>query len=225
MRILIELEGVIFDVATAYHAAHREAATALGWSSLDQPTHWRILRKEGPTGNFLPGAKPLKLTQYQTRFAQVVERDEVIDRITPQGDIAVALEELFRFGSCTGVTLGSNIAAREQAMARIGLSRLLTGAHALDPDPRRRPTQLKSLAGGDAGAMVVGSTDVLLRSASAAELFLVGVSSGPCIAARLHQAGATIVYPTLGNLFESLRSGATDLIRAGLRPLALPTAG
>jgi phosphoglycolate phosphatase-like HAD superfamily hydrolase len=110
-------------------------------------------------------------------------------------------------------------------LGRCGLARFFTGVNALDLDPRRRPAQLKSLAGSDAVTIVVGSTDVMLRSASAAELFLVGISSGPCIAARLHQAGATVVYLTLGILLDSLCFGATDLIRAGLRPLPLPTAG
>jgi len=49
----------------------------------------------------------------------------------------------------------------------------------------------------------------------------VGVSVGPCSLARLHQAGASVVYKALHELSASIRDGAADLVQAGLLPRSL----
>ena len=73
----------------------------------------------------------------------------------------------------------------------------------------------------DPRAVVVASTDTLLRSADAADLLTVGIASGICFATRLHRAGAKVAYAELGELADSLRNGAKDLIQAGVPPLPL----
>jgi phosphoglycolate phosphatase-like HAD superfamily hydrolase len=91
----------------------------------------------------------------------------------------------------------------------------------LDPDPRRRPAELKILAKASPRTIVVSASDALVRSAGSAELITVGISSGNCTGPRLHQAGASVVYKELAELVESLQTGARDLVQAGLLPRSL----
>ena len=92
----------------------------------------------------------------------------------------------------------------------------ITQMERLDADPRRRPVELRVLAGNDRKAAVIASSDTLIRSADAAELFTIGLSTGLCTPVRLHRAGARIVYKSLEELVDSLQSGAEDLIKLGL---------
>ena len=66
-----------------------------------------------------------------------------------------------------------------------------------------------------------GKLILLIRSADSAELFTVGVACGNCTAARLHRAGARVVYKETDELVFSLRSGARDLIDADMLPLPM----
>lgn len=218
MRFIIELDGILTDLAPGWHRAHTEAAAAVGWSKLDRTTFWRIMRTKGFEGDFLPGAKPIKCKDYLARFDAVRETDEIVAAFAPRLDAVDALRSLSREGQCIGVTLGANLTTRRRSLVRAELDLLLTEVQPLHADPRRRPVELKALAGGDARTVVVGAGDALIRSADAAELFCIGVASGPCTSARLYQAGARTVYPTLAEFIEAARSGAPDLVKAGLPP-------
>jgi phosphoglycolate phosphatase-like HAD superfamily hydrolase len=108
--------------------------------------------------------------------------------------------------------------ARQKFLVRHGLARFFKQFEKLDPDPRRRPAELKLLAKARPRTVVVGTSDVLVRSAGSAELVTVGISTGSCTGLRRHQAGASIVYKELAELGQSLQTGARDLVQAGLLP-------
>ncbi len=221
MRFLIEFEGPIVDLAPAWFAAHEAAATAVGWSRLDQATFWRLIRTQGRTAEVLPGAKPHKLADYLARFEQQLEASESIRELHPHDEAPAALAELARRGPCHMVTLGANLPARLAVLEEQGLRNLFAQAVALSSDPRRRPDELRVLAASDPRAIVVAGTEALVRAAQSAELFTVGLTCGCCAERRLHQAGASVVLKDLAELVRSLQSGAADLIRAGLLPAPL----
>ncbi len=220
MRFLVEIEGPLFDVASAYFAAHQAAATIMGWSRLDRGTFWRLYRTKGRDADFLPGAKPVKIAEHQRRFEERIESNELTGTMQPQPAIADVLGKLLRHGPCHAVTLGANLVARREAMERGGLLGRFGRVEHLNADPRCRPAELRALAEGDSRAIVIAGTDALVRAAQSAELFAVGVSNGPCAAARLHQAGASVVYKALAELVDSLQRGAPDLVKAGLLPMS-----
>lgn len=221
MRFLIELEGPVFDPAAAWYAGHELAATAVGWSRLDRATFWRLTRTKGLTGEILPGAREAKLAEYAALFVQHVESDAAISTTVFQEDAAATLSQIVRFGPCALITLGANVEARTRLLESARLRRFFERLEPIDADPRRRPAQLRSLAAGDRRTVVAAGTDSILRAANEAGLFTVGVSRGSCSVTRLHQAGAAVVYKSLGELLDSLKSGAADLVRAGLLPAPL----
>jgi len=221
MRIIIEFDGVVFDVAAAWYAAHAAAAQAVGWSRLDQPTFWRLVRTKGREADILPAAKPVKLTDYWTKFDALLETDATIASFVPHDGIARTLLTLAGHGGLMLVTLGGNLPARRGLLERAGLARFFPQFQRLDADPRRRPAELRTLAGGDPRTLVAAGSDDIIRSTGGADLLAVGVSCGPCNAARLHQAGAGLVHKNLSELADSLDSGGHDLVRAGLLPRSL----
>jgi phosphoglycolate phosphatase-like HAD superfamily hydrolase len=218
MRFIIEFEGPIVDVADVYYRLHRDIATELGWSRLDQSTFWRITRREGRGANVLPGAKPAKVKKYHMRFAERLDSDAAVEGYQPQPAIDGALAALSRYGACTTVTIGANAGARQRVLDRANLSSHFLRAQSLAVDPRRRPGELRALAEGDERTVVAGASEAVIRAAAAADLFAVGITSGPCTATRLHRAGAAIVYNDLQELAASLSAGAEDMLRVGLLP-------
>ncbi len=221
VRIIIEFDGPVFDPAPVYYAAHQAAATDVGWSRLDQATFRRLMRTKGRQADFLPGAKPAKIAAYDRRFAEHIESDAFIAAYGPQPEVRETLAQLARIASCSLMTAGSNLKGRGVALEKHGLAGLAERFEGVESDPRRRPAQLRRLGEGDPRTLVAAATDSLIRSAVEAELFAVGIASGGCSVARLHQAGASLVYKALHELAESFRNGAADLIGAGLLPPSL----
>ena len=225
LRFIIEFDGAIADVGAGLFAAHQAAAREVGWSALDRATFWRLFRTQGRGAQFLPAAKPHKLAEYQTRFELRAEAEESVAAFCLAEDASVALKQLAALGSCHLVTLGANIDARMKLIDRGALRRFFQRIERLDADPRKRPAELKLLAAKDPRTIVACGTDALVRSAGSAELFSVGMSSGPCIAAKLHQAGASVVLGDLQALVSSLQTGGAELVRAGLLPRSLDAPG
>lgn len=221
MRFIIEFDGPVFDPASVYYAAHQAAAVEVGWSRLDQATFWRLLRTKGRQADLLPGAKPVKIADYEKRFDACLEADALLASYPPQGDMRDSLLQLARFGACSLITLGSNLAARRIVLEKQGLAAHFARFDRLDADPRRRPAELRKLCEADPRSLIVAASDSLIRSAGEAGVISVGVSAGPCSIARLHQAGASVVYKALQELAASLRDGAADLVQAGLLPRSL----
>jgi len=219
LRFIVEFDGVLADVVPAWYAAHRAAAEAVGWSRLDEATFRRLIRTKGREADILPGAKQAKLDAYDTEFLKLIEQDASIAALTPQDGLFERFRQFQRFGPIVLVTTGGNIEARRRWVAGQPWSGSVARFERLDPDARKRPVELGVLSEGDERTAVVASSDVLVRSADAAGLFVVGVSTGTCTVKRLQQAGARVVYKALDELTTSLRDGAADLIRAGMLPL------
>ena len=221
MRFIIEFDGPVFDPSSVYYAAHQAAAAAVGWSHLDQATFWRLLRTKGRQADLLPGAKPVKIAEYEKRFDAHLESDSLVASYQPQPDIRDTLAQLTRGGSCCLITLGSNVAGRRTVLEIHGLAGLFARFDGMEADPRRRPAELRRLCEADARSLVVAASDSLIRSAGEAGVVSVGIAAGPCSMARLHQAGASVVYKALHELSASIRDGAADLVQAGLLPRSL----
>lgn len=221
MRFLIEFEGPLADVAGAWFAAHQAAAGDVGWSRLDRATFWRLIRTQGRAADVLPGAKPVKLAEYLTHFERRIESDEIVRTVELLEDAAATLAQLAAFGPCHLVTLGENLDSRIAVLEKGGIRRFFQRLEKLSPDPRKRPAELKAMSERDPRTIVAAGTDALVRAAGGAGLFSVGLSGGPCVAAKLHQAGAGVVLRDLSALHRSLQSGAAELVRAGLLPRSL----
>jgi len=218
MMILIEFDGVLVDVRAVYYAVHCRSARDSGWSCLDEPTFWRLIRTKGRHSGLLPGARAGLVESYHARFESEIEATENIAQFDSRPGCADVLRRLSRHGSCAGVTFGRNVDARRAVLESGKIGDVVDRLDGLHEDPRRRPGELTILATGQPRTMVVAAGDALIRAAGQAGLFCVGVSSGYCSARRLHQAGADVVYTKLEELVDSLERGAPDLVRAGLLP-------
>jgi len=221
VKIIIELDGPVLDIGPAYYQVFQQVAAAVGWSRIDQATYWRLTRTKGRDANVLPGAKPGKLKEYQARFAETVESDESIERLLPQPNVGAVLKALTGFSTCVAIALGSNVAARRKVLDRTGLRQHFASIESSSADPRRRSAELRVLAGGDPRTILAAGTDTMIRPAAEAGVLAVGIASGCCTPARLHQAGADVVYRDLSELAEAMAGGGKDLVRAGLLPPAL----
>lgn len=215
----------MFDPAAVYYAAHQAAAADIGWSRLDQVTFWRLLRTKGRQADLLPGAKPVKIAEYQKRFDDHLESDALIASYQPQPDIRDTLQLLARGGVCCLISLGSNLAGRRTALEKYGLAGLFVRFDGMEADPRRRPAELRRLCESDPRTLVVAASDALIRSAGEAGTISVGIAAGSSSVARLHQAGASVVYKALHELAASIHGGAADLVQAGLLPRSLDAPG
>lgn len=221
MRFIIEFDGPVFDPAPVYYAAHQAAVAEVGWSRLDQATFWRLLRTKGRQADLLPGAKPVKIADYEKRFNAHLESDALVASYQPQPDTRDALLQLAHAGTCCLITMGSNVAGRRTVLEKHGLAGILEQFDGLEADPRLRPAELRRLGEADPRTLVVAASDALIRSAGEAGVLGVGIAVGPCSVARLHQAGAGVVYKALHELSASIRDGAADLVQAGLLPRSL----
>lgn len=221
MRFLLEFDGPVFDPAGVWYAGHQASAAAVGWSRLDQATFWRLTRTKGITSELLPGARENQLAEYLAQFTQQIEADATLGAGTFQEDASTNLPTLARFGPCVLITLGRNVEARTRLLDGARLRRYFERVDCIETDPRRRSAQFTALSAGDRRTIVVAGTDSIIRAANDAGLFTVGIARGTCSVNRLHQAGAGVVYKSLNELADSLKSGAGDLIRAGLLPAPL----
>lgn len=220
MRFIVEFDGVLADVMPALYAAHREAAASVGWSRVDEATFRRLIRTKGREADVLPGAKAVKVEAYERAFRDRVEEDASIASLKASSGVGESLRQFGRLGTIVAVTLGTNLEARRAWLGRQGWAGSIESFERLDADPRRRPAELRILSENDSRTVVVAPSDALVRSADAADLFTVAVSSGTCSVKRLQQAGPRVVYRELAELAESLKSGGADLVRAGLLPIA-----
>jgi phosphoglycolate phosphatase-like HAD superfamily hydrolase len=223
MNFIIDCDGPIIDVRPVHYRAFREVVAELGWSCLDEATYWRLVRAKGREANLLPGAKPGKHAQLHEQFARVVESPEIVGAGEPHRGRKMneTIQALARHGRCAAITIGVNVETRRELLDRHRIGPLLERIERLNEDPRRRPAELTALSQGDRHTIVAAASDAIIRAAREANLFALGISTGPCSAARLHQAGADVVYDALDALPASLAKGAPDLIAAGLPPKSL----
>jgi len=220
LTLLIELDGLVLDVAAVHYRLHRSIAAAVGWSALDQATFWRLTRTKGREAVLLPGARPAKIKEYFTRFDEQLEGELAWDECLAHPAASNALTTCQRFGKCMGISLATNVAVRQKALNRTGLARHFGAVQSLSLDPRVRAGELHVLAVPKQGTIVVAATDAIIRAAGSAELVSVGIPTGTCTPARLHQAGADAAFGDLREFAQCLDSGAHELIQAGLPPSA-----
>jgi len=221
MKMLIEFDGILADIAGIHHQAHQKAAALVGWSALSRDEFWRLTRTKGPQANLLPGAKPPKMKEYHARFAECAETNDVWMNGSLRPEIDSMLKRLAVFGTFVFITLGSNLTPRQNAIDKRKLASSSVTLHGLPADPRARPSALRGLIGSDRRALLAASTDGLIRAAGESSILAVGIANGSCTSARLHQAGADLVYRDLAGMVASLESGGHDLSRAGLLPQSL----
>ncbi len=245
MRLIVEMDGVVFDIEAAWFSAHELATQAVGWSRLDRATFWRLIRTKGRDANVLPAAKPVKIREYWDCFDRALETEGIIAKCALHEQIREVLiswigrdrsfsrdrtayssadqrkrpdaEEV----SLECVTLGTNVRARRKLVEVLGFGQVSDRVRGVNPDPKRRQSELRALAAPDPRTILIASSDVLVRSGENAEVFCVGISSGSCTASRLHQAGARVVYGELSELADSLAGGGHDLVQHGLLPRSL----
>ncbi|MGD2109790.1 MAG: hypothetical protein PVI86_10395 [Phycisphaerae bacterium] len=222
MKLIIEIDGPVLDVAPVWYRVHREVAAELDWSTLDQGTFWRQTRKLGREMTPLPGARPVKIKQYFARFDERIEAEEILSECHPHDAVDASLASLATRGTIVFVTLGPNVQARRDTLERHRVLRFATRTEGLNADPRRRPGELRALAGDDRRTLVAAASDSIIRAAGEAGLVTVGIPGGPCNADRLYRAGADVVYKDLEQLRSAIAEGSEELIRAGLLP---PTLG
>ncbi len=221
MKIIVELDGVIFDALAAQYRAHQAGTKAVGWSCLDENRFRRAIRKQGLLTDLLPGASAMKAKQYASFIQQALETDQALSALAPVSGIVEHIKRILRHATLIGVSVGANIAARRESLKRCQLSDHFQVVEQLSVEPKRRPVELKMLAGDERRCVVLAASDMLMRSAGSAELIAVGLSTGICSSKRLFQGGADLVYTSLEEFAESLEGGAPDLVRAGLMPLSL----
>jgi len=221
MNLILEMDGPVLDVAPVWYRVHREVAAEVGWSTLDQGTFWRQTRRLGRDVSPLPGARPAKVKEYFARFDERLEVDEVLSDCEPQEGTDFALASLSTKASICLVTLGSNVHARRAILERSKLLRHVARIESLNPDPRRRPGELRALAGDQERSLVVAASDFIIRPAGEAGIVTVGIPRGACSADRLFRAGVDIVYKDLEALRSAVVEGSEELTRAGLLPPAL----
>ncbi len=218
MKLILEIDGPVLDIAPVWHRVHCEVAAAVGWSALDRQTFWRLTRKQGRQANLLAGARPGKLEDYYARFEKQLETDEAISDQEPQEQIDRTLASLSAKGSLCLVTLGSNLQARRALLERFDLLRFFDRIERLHADPRKRPGELRALADGDRRCLIAAASDSLMRAAGQAEIVAVGVPCGSCAVDRLYRAGAGTIYRDLESLRTAIVEGSEELTRAGLLP-------
>ena len=221
MKIILELDGPVFDVEPVYWAAYSRAAGELGMARKDRRVYWNAVRRGAGVGDMLVGAKPRHLVRYRERFPEWLETDECLAEAVAHQCAADELRALEVGGHAMSlVTLGSNAAARQKLLDSADLSKYFSRMARMVSDPFQRIAQMKELAEEHPRVLVVASSEPLVKLANEADLIVVGVSSGPCIGRRLTQAGARMTFGDLEELGNELASGARALVAAGLPPRA-----
>lgn len=221
MQFILEFEGPLFDTTEACFQAHLQAADAVSWARLDRARFLRSFRKCDDAAGVLPGAPAARLSAYRRRFVEQLESDASIRAFAARSDLSENLTALKRFGAIDLVTLGTRLPPRKACLAEVAASSVFTQFECLNADPRLRPAELKVLSRGNPRTIVIACSDALIRAADETELITVGLTCGLCAEARLHRAGVRVVFRTLRELLDDLRSGAPVLIRAGLLPMPL----
>lgn len=218
MRFLIEMTGPVVDPKAAYGAAYGDVAAGMSVPRLDLATVWRLIRAGRPCGEWVRGAKPDQLREFQQRFNQALEEDRHIALYSPQPDAVAALNRLKGHGECILITTGSNRAARQTVLDRNDLSIHFTVMRGLPDDTSARARVLKELAEGDERTLLVAASEDVVHAGQMAGLVTCGVSNGTCVSARLARRGASPIFDNLSGLADEIESGAERLIQAGLLP-------
>lgn len=216
MQVLVELDGVIFDVHAAYWDAYSRAVAAIGMARTDEATLWRLVRTGADDAKLVSGARPQKLEAFRAAFNEALESDEVLAKWVPHDDVRETIRVLRDLGMCVAVTTGSNLLARHRLVRENGLSDAYPRIEQVPSATMAATSKLQALRGEERLGVVFASSTELCKSADEAGLVPIGITSGPCIAKRLASAGARATYRDLTEFAEAHKKGDESLRRAGL---------
>jgi len=212
------MTGPIVNPKARYWAAYHEVAGDMGLPRVDSGTLWRLVRSGAPLGQWVRGAKPAQIRDFQTRFEEALESDGNIEVQTPQEDAAEALVRLCRHGECVLVTAGVNRPARQVLLDRLDLSVHFAGMRGLPEELQGRVRVLKELAHGDERVVAAAGSKGVVHAAHSAGLVVAGITNGAFVSAWLARVGASPIFADLTALADEVESGAERLIQAGLLP-------
>lgn len=228
MLLIVELDGILFDLKHACWHAYGLSVGEIGYARTEEATFWRLLRTGADDGLLVRGAKPRHLNAFRHHFQRHLEADETIALMTPGANLAPALKLLHELGQCSLVTSGANVSARQKLLERHHLFDTLPRLAALSPPVARSATQICELAGDSGRAFVLGAGERIIRAAGEAGLPAVGIAAGSCIAKRLTQCGAAVTFADLHAFAVAHQQGDQRLVDMGLpsarnRPPSTPT--
>ncbi len=216
MQAIVELEGILFNVQAAYWEAYSRAVGDIGWARTDEMTFWRLIRTGAEDGEFVRGARPHQVAAFRKAFDAHLESDACVARFRPHDDIRERLRVLRDLGRRHAVSAGTNATAREELLTQHQFKEAIPDLTLATSPAAVGAGVLLKLAGGEVLTVVLASTEALAKTADAAGLVTIGITSGPCIAKRLSAAGAVATYKNLTDFAAALRIGDEALRRAGL---------
>jgi phosphoglycolate phosphatase-like HAD superfamily hydrolase len=213
MHVLIEVDGAVLDVRSAYWRAYEEAVGQMGLARIDQGTFWRLVRTGAAEGQLLRGSKPRHWKQYRTLFDAALGSEYSVALLRPHDGVPDLLRRLAGRHEIRLIIEGDDGGGRERVLAEAGVAgrncRVVAVGGGLDD----RSCGLAELCRDGGRALAAGASPRFLRAAGEAGLFCVGVTCGPCTGKRLEQAGAERVYADLEDLAEAIATGADGLGR------------
>ncbi|MFQ5490089.1 MAG: HAD family hydrolase [Phycisphaerae bacterium] len=215
MRFIIECDGPVLDVQPAHWAAYSTVCRELGLARIEPVDFWRAVRRGDPDGQLVRGAKPLKIREFRRRYDQCLETDEVIAHMQPHDGSGDALRKLAALAQCNLISPAANRQARQQRLDQHDLSIHFTRMKSLSTDRGYRIDQLRTLSEGDHQSLCVVSSASMILACEEADLFTVGVTTGPCSPARLTRTGARCTFASLADLADDLRARSPALSAAG----------
>ena len=213
------MTGPIVAPEPRYWSAYSETAGALGLPRVDESRFWQLVRSGAEPAQWLRGAKPTQIREFQEQFDEALETDENIALQTPHEGVAEALSGLRKHGECVLITDGANRLARQLLLDRLDLSVHFTAMRGLPQEVHARVRTLKELCDGDDRVVVVAGSGGVVRVAQQAELVVIGMTNGAFSSSCLARMGANPLFDSLGELLAEMESGAQKLIQAGLLPI------
>jgi phosphoglycolate phosphatase-like HAD superfamily hydrolase len=213
MIVLIEVDGVVLDVRSAYRHAYEHAVGCLGLARIDEATFWRLVRTGAAEGQILRGSKPRHWKQYRSLFDSALGSAESLARLRPREGVAEILRRLCGKHDVLLIVEADQADARRGTLTDAGLLQRNCQIAAVGGGLDVRSQKITGLCRDGGRALVAGAGQRFLRAAGEAGLFCVGVASGPCTGKRLEQAGAERVYSDLEDLADAILRGADELGR------------
>lgn len=219
MQVIVEVDGVLFDVQAAMWEAYSRAVAAIGLARTDEATLWRLVRTGGADGQMVRNARPHQLEKFRQTFNAALEEDDVLARCTPHEDLRETLRALHDLGPIIGVTAGANLAMRHRLLRENGLAEVfpqLTGAGGSAAAGARALREAASRRPEEKLVVVLASSVEVTRAADEAGMVPIGITSGPAVGKRLAGAGARATYVEVPAFSAALARGDEALRRAGL---------
>lgn len=221
LQIIVELEGPVADVESAYWKAYAHSAGELGLAKTDPKAFWRIVRQGHPIGAAVRGAKPDKIAAFQKLFEETLETNETVGEMVTQDEVRSALSRLRDFADCNLVTCGTNKEARQRWLDVHDLSIMFTRMAGLAAERDRRALTMRGLLEEGCEGLVVAASPTVVATGCSCDMVTVGIAKGVATAQKLTQAGATHIFTDIGEIVADLEKGGSTLSQCGLSPGAV----